>query len=79
MTLPPSPLGASTVGVVVAVEPIAVDKNTACRMLGIQQSHLMDLVRDGDLAAKKLGRRTVFTVADLRRFVSQLPSWEPQT
>ena len=75
----PSPLGAHPFGVVVAIEPVTVDKETACRMLGIGHTQLMGFVVDGDLAAVKLGRRTVFRVDDLKRFAAQLPSWEPQT
>lgn len=71
--LPPNPFG-----VLVTVEPITVDKETACRMLGIGETALMALVTDGELCARKLGRRTVFAVEDLKRFAAKLPSWEPR-
>lgn len=65
--------------IIVSVEPITVDKNTACAMLGIAERMLMQLVRDGKLNAKKLGIRTVFDVADLKAFAAKLPSWEPKS
>lgn len=64
----------------VAVEPVLADKGTACAILGgIAQRHLMKLVANGDLGARKLGTRTVFEVDELRRFAAALPSWEPPT
>lgn len=59
-------------------EPALVDRLTACGMLGdITPRYLMTLVADGRLEAKKLGRRTMFEVTELRRFAAELPSWEP--
>lgn len=66
--------------IVVSVEPALADKDTACRILGgIAQRKLMQLVADGVLNASKLGSRTVFEIAELRRFAASLPSWEPKT
>lgn len=63
---------------IIAVEPVTVDKPTACAMLGIRERKLMQLVASGDLNARKLGARTVFNVQDLKDFASKLPSWEPK-
>ncbi|WP_044109744.1 helix-turn-helix domain-containing protein [Mycobacterium canetti] len=64
--------------VVVAVEPELVDKKTTCQMLGgISIDRLEALMRSGELVPRKLGGRVVFRVADVRRFASELASWEP--
>lgn len=65
--------------VTVTVEPALVDKKIACRILAdIQPRTLMQWVAEGYLNARKLGSRTVFDVAELRRFAAALPSWEPK-
>lgn len=54
-------------------------KAGACKFLGdISQDKLMDLVRAGRLNAKQLDARVVFEVAELQRFIEELPSWEPR-
>lgn len=63
----------------VTVEPALVDYETACRILGgISESVLRRLVAEGDLAARKLGGRTLFETEELRRFAASLPSREPK-
>lgn len=60
------------------LSPVLVDRLTACHMLGgITLQYLSELVAKGRLDAKKLGRRTMFEVAELQRFAADLPSWEP--
>lgn len=64
----------------VQVEPVLVDKITAAKVLGgIAERKLMQLVADGALTAVKLGNRTMFTMAELRRYATSLPGWEPQS
>lgn len=65
--------------ITVSVEPVTVDKETACAMLGIGERMLMDLCTSGELNARKLRSRTVFAVEDLKRFAATLPSWEPKS
>ncbi|MCV7285343.1 helix-turn-helix domain-containing protein [Mycolicibacterium wolinskyi] len=62
------------------MDPALLNKRDACKYLGgISERTLMEHVYAGRLNAKKLGARVVFEVAELRRFVAELPSWEPQS
>jgi hypothetical protein len=69
----------NAVPIVVAIEPLTVDMATACAMLGVSSRTLNRLMTEGKLNARKLERRTVFTVEDIKAFVAKLPSWEPQS
>lgn len=62
----------------VYVEPITVDFETACAMLGISERTLKELLANGSVNARKIGRRTVFLIEDLKAYASALPSWEPK-
>lgn len=63
----------------VSIEPVLADFEAASRFLGgISERKLKELVFDGELAARKLGGRTMFEIEELRRFASSLPSWKPK-
>jgi excisionase family DNA binding protein len=42
-------------------------------MTGLGRDKVYGLIREGDLIAKKCGRRTLVTAADLRNFLESLP------
>jgi hypothetical protein len=52
-----------------AMHPIA----NACRIGGIGRTKLFELIRDGRVDARKLGRRTLITDTSLREFLDGLP------
>ena len=49
-------------------EPLLVDTNTACGMLGIKRTLLFAYLRDGVLVRCKIGRKTVVPMSSLRAF-----------
>jgi hypothetical protein len=64
--------------IVVTVEPIAVDAKTACRMVNLSMPVLRVAMTKGLLNARMSGTKPLFEVAELRRWISTLPSWEPK-
>lgn len=50
-------------------EPLAVDTRTAARLLSISVRYLRQLVRRGEIPSLRLGRRRLFRVEDLRRWL----------
>jgi len=44
-----------------------------CALTGIGRDTLYGAIRSGKLIARKLGRRTLITEGDLRRFLESLP------
>lgn len=55
------------------VSLIAVDTDTAARLLGISPSSVRVHVRRGDLMPRYSGTKPIFVVEDLRAFVLSLP------
>lgn len=49
-----------------------IDIGGACARLGISRSTLFNLLRDGKLVARKLGRRTLIRASDIDAFVQRL-------
>ncbi len=47
----------------------------AARYLGMHEQTLRKLVDLGELPARRLGARRVFTLEDLDRFIEDLPRW----
>lgn len=47
------------------------------RLLGIGNTKLFDLLKSGELSARKLGARTVIAESELVRFQQQLPQVRP--
>jgi hypothetical protein len=58
----------------VVFAPLAVDTETAARMLGLSPSTVRAHVRKGDLIPRYSGTKPVFTIEDLREFLDSLPS-----
>lgn len=52
---------------------VAYRPTEAARVLGISRAHVYRLIRSGDLRARKLGRSTLITRAELSAFVAKLP------
>lgn len=63
----------------VVIEPEFLDKAATCQVLGgISEDKLDQLLRAGDITAKRVGKRVVFAVEEVRRFAKACPSWEPR-
>jgi excisionase family DNA binding protein len=45
----------------------------ACALLGIGRTTLYELIKNGDLEATKVGRRTLLTTASLEAFIESRP------
>ena len=59
------------------MEPIAVDIIEATRISGAGRSKLYEEMAAGRLKARKLGRRTLIEVSELRRWVESLDQASP--
>lgn len=46
----------------------------ACHRLGVSKTTLYNLIREGDLPARKIGKRTIVLAADIDSFLSGLPT-----
>lgn len=57
----------------VVFAPLAVDTETAAKMLGLSPSTVRAHVRKGDLIPRYSGTKPVFTIDELRDFVNSLP------
>jgi hypothetical protein len=69
-----------TPSVCVSIEPELLDKPTTCAVLGgISIDKLEALMRAGEIVPRRIGNRVVFPVAEIRRFASECPSWEPRS
>lgn len=63
----------------VGLEPGLLDKEGAAQFLGRVSEYKVDeLLKAGRLTAKRIDKRVVFEVAELRRFIADLPNWEPK-
>lgn len=63
----------------VVLPPVLVDKETAAQLLGrISEFKLDELLRAGRITAKRIDKRVVFDVDEVRRFAKDLPAWEPK-
>lgn len=68
-----------TDAVEVVVPPVLLDKETTAQMLGrISEFKLDELLRAGRITAKRIDKRVVFDLDEVRRFAKDLPSWEPK-
>jgi len=70
--------GTADPGVVLAVEPPLVDFQGACVALAISERQLRREMDAGAIAAKVRGRKVLFEPSELRRYATDLPSWEPK-
>jgi predicted transcriptional regulator len=58
----------------VVFEPLAVDTETAAKMLGLSPSTVRAYMRTGVLIPRYSGTKPIFTIEELRSFVDSLPS-----
>lgn len=56
--------------------PIAVTVLQASRLTGISRTELYRRLADGDLTARKLGRKTVIEYSQLTDYIASLPAAE---
>jgi hypothetical protein len=54
--------------------PLAVDTETAARMLGVSPSTIRAHMRRGDLIPRYSGTKPIFPLEELRCFLDHLPS-----
>lgn len=58
----------------VVLVPLAVDTETAARMLGVSPLTVRAYMRRGELIPKYCGTKPIFPVEELRYFLEHLPS-----
>jgi Mn-dependent DtxR family transcriptional regulator len=51
------------------IEPLAVDTKTASRLLSVSPKTVDSLARKGLIDRKKIGWRSLYTMASIRRFL----------
>jgi excisionase family DNA binding protein len=57
------------------VPPVAISVEAAATALGLSRTTAWELVRGGQLPAKRIGGRVVIRVVDLARFVEDQPDY----
>jgi excisionase family DNA binding protein len=57
--------------------PIAVTIAEAVRVSGVSRTSLYEALKRGDLTARKAGRRTLISFAELQVFLAGLPEYQP--
>jgi excisionase family DNA binding protein len=55
---------------------LSYSPNDAAKVLGIGRSTLFNLLAHGQIAARKLGTRTLIPAAELERYLASLPQAE---
>lgn len=56
--------------------PIAVTIPEAVKATGMSRSALYEAMKRGDLTARKAGRRTLISFADLEAYLASLPTFQ---
>jgi len=51
------------------IEPLAVNGKNAAKMLGVSERTVFNLARQGKIACKKVGWRSLYPVASLKAFL----------
>lgn len=57
--------------------PIAVTIPDAVNATGLSRSAIYEALKRGDLTARKAGRRTLISFADLEAYMANLPTYQP--
>lgn len=60
------------------VQALGFSVADAARAAGLSRSKLYEALKAGDLAGRKAGRRTIIEEFELRRWLSNMPSWQPR-
>jgi len=56
--------------------PIAVTIPDAVKATGMSRTSIYDALKRGDLSARKAGRRTLISFADLEAYLASLPTYQ---
>ena len=56
--------------------PIAVTIPDAVKLSGCSRTALYEALKRGDLSARKAGRRTLISFADLQAYLASLPAYQ---
>lgn len=56
--------------------PIAVTIPDAVKATGMSRTSLYEALKRGDLTARKAGRRTLISFADLQAYLASLPAYQ---
>ena len=51
------------------LDPISYSINDACKVLGLGRTYLYQMIGDGRLEARKIGKRTLIPASSLRRLI----------
>lgn len=54
------------------MEKLALSINETCEVLGVSRATVNKLIANGELPARKMGRRVLILTADLRSYVESL-------
>lgn len=54
----------------VTIEPLAYSINEACRVSSLGRTRLYQLIGEGRLASRKIGKRTIIPAASLRALIA---------
>ena len=57
-------------------EPIAVTIPDAVKASGMSRTSIYEALKRGDLSARKAGRRTLISFADLQAYLASLPAYQ---
>jgi excisionase family DNA binding protein len=58
------------------MQPIALSIAEACAASHISRTRIYEAIREGELTARKHGRRTLILSADLHQWLQSLPAFE---
>ena len=53
------------------LEPLAVDVNTACDLIGCKRSKFYELVKTGEIVVIKLGSKTLAPIDQLKALIAR--------
>ncbi|GGZ21604.1 helix-turn-helix domain-containing protein [Asticcacaulis endophyticus] len=58
--------------------PITVTIPEAVKFSGLSKTRFYELLKRGDLTARKAGRRTLIAFSDLQAYLASLPAYKPE-
>jgi excisionase family DNA binding protein len=59
------------------MDQITVTISEAVRLSGLGRTTLYELLKSGELPKRKCGGKTLILVADLKRYLENLPAYQP--
>jgi excisionase family DNA binding protein len=59
------------------VEPLTYGPADAAAALGVSRAQVYELLAQGELHGRKMGRRTLISRAELVRYIDSLPAYDP--